>query len=195
MTEEATENQDDEEGPIGKTDKDGSNVEEEDESLSEKGEDSQEPTSWKLLDIKSMKVSELRIELDARKLNSKGLKAQLVARLQEAVTKEQEEETKNQESEQKKDESNDDLAAEDNQMETADGIDKEGQDDVEEVSSGEHGKEEPEVMEVDRKKKSTEKKSTSDDDIFVKPAPAMDEKQKQALTAAYKLPGMLVLNY
>ena len=107
---EASENQDDEEGPIGKTDKDGSNVEEDDESLSEKGEDSQEPTSWKLLDIKSMKVSELRIELDARKLNSKGLKAQLVARLQEAVTKEQEEETKNQESEQKKNESNNNIS-------------------------------------------------------------------------------------
>ena len=141
-----------------------------------------------------MKVNELRIELDARKLNSKGLKAQLVARLQEAVTKDQEEETKVEESEQRKNESNDDPAAEDNQMDTTDVIDKnEGQDDVEEISGSEHSKgEEPEVMEVDRKKKTTEKRPTSDDDIFVKPAPAMDEKQKQALTAAYKLPGMLI---
>jgi len=42
-------------------------------------------------------------------------------------------------------------------------------------------------MEVDRKVNPTDKTSTNDDDIFVKP-PAMDEKQKLALTAAYKLP-------
>ena len=68
-------------------------MEEEEESLiSKDGEISSEPTSWKLLDIKAMKVNELRSELEARSLNAKGLKAQLVARLQEAIQKEQEEE-------------------------------------------------------------------------------------------------------
>ena len=46
----------------------------------------------------------------------------------------------------------------------------------------------PEVMEVDRKVNPSEKSTPNDDDVFVKP-PAMDEKQKVALTAAYKLPG------
>merc|ERR1719225_1981183 len=45
----------------------------------------------------------------------------------------------------------------------------------------------PEVMEVDRKVNPSEKSTPNDDDVFVKP-PAMDEKQKVALTAAYKLP-------
>ena len=42
--------------------------------------------------MKAMKVNELREELDARKINSKGLKSQLVGRLQKAVKEEQEKE-------------------------------------------------------------------------------------------------------
>jgi len=42
-------------------------------------------THWKDLDIKSMKVAELKAELDARGLDTKGLKAVLADRLQEAV--------------------------------------------------------------------------------------------------------------
>ncbi|XP_056147667.1 cell division cycle and apoptosis regulator protein 1 isoform X2 [Lampris incognitus] len=39
------------------------------------------PTHWAKLDPKSMKVSDLRKELDCRSLSSKGLKSQLIARL------------------------------------------------------------------------------------------------------------------
>ena len=41
-----------------------------------------------ILDPKSMKVKELRVELKARGLNTRGLKSQLAARLQVAFDKE-----------------------------------------------------------------------------------------------------------
>ena len=47
----------------------------------EEGANSREgPTPWNQIDLKTLKVTELRDELEARKLNSKGLKSQLVAR-------------------------------------------------------------------------------------------------------------------
>lgn len=51
-----------------------------------------EPTPWQNLDIKSMKVTDLRDELNARGLNAKGLKSQLVGRLQKALKDEQDSE-------------------------------------------------------------------------------------------------------
>ena len=158
----------------------------------------QEPTSWKQLDIKSMKVSELRAELDARNINSKGLKAQLVARLQEAAQKEQEKqnETKldNAPSETKdKDEGGKQLetetVVEEVVEETKEGNERMDTSDGEQLKD-EGTKEQPEVMEVDSKNKVVDANHKKDEDaVFVKPAPAMDEKQKQALLAAYKLPG------
>lgn len=53
-----------------------------------------EPTPWSKLDAKSLKVSELREELEARNMNSKGLKNQLLARLQKALKSEQDIEEK-----------------------------------------------------------------------------------------------------
>lgn len=53
-----------------------------------------EPTPWNRLDTKSLKVSELREELEARSMSSKGLKNQLLARLQKALKSEQEAEEK-----------------------------------------------------------------------------------------------------
>ena len=47
-----------------------------------------EPAPGNDLDVKSMKVNELRSELDARGLNTKGLKPQLAERLQEALDQE-----------------------------------------------------------------------------------------------------------
>merc|ERR1711981_1443006 len=99
-----------------KSDKDGTNLEEEEESIINKeGESSTEPTSWKLLDIKAMKVNELRTELDARGMNSKGLKAQLVSRLQEAVEKEEAEEMSK-----ANDEKKDTVATDDKEIEEKD---------------------------------------------------------------------------
>lgn len=46
------------------------------------------PTPWAQLDVKAMKVSELRRELMARDLETKGLKSVLCARLQEALDQE-----------------------------------------------------------------------------------------------------------
>ena len=50
------------------------------------------PTPYQELDIKSLRVLELRQELDARGLNTTGLKKDLVDRLQKAVQEEQEKE-------------------------------------------------------------------------------------------------------
>ena len=173
-----------------KSDKDGTNMEEEEESLiSKDGEISSEPTSWKLLDIKAMKVNELGSELEARSLNAKGLKAQLVARLQEAIQKEQEEEACKSNEKQKED--CEDTVSSD-KMDTLEITEKsldENETKTKNESSTEKIIEEPEVMEIDRKTKSTEKNVSNDDDVFVKPQPAMDDKQKQILTTAYKLPG------
>ena len=51
-------------------------------------EDKVAPTPGENLDVKSMKVNELKEELAARGLNAKGLKAALVERLQEAIENE-----------------------------------------------------------------------------------------------------------
>lgn len=53
-----------------------------------------EPKHWKELDPKSMKVTELREQLNARAISSKGLKSQLLARLIKSLEKEQEKEEK-----------------------------------------------------------------------------------------------------
>ena len=173
-----------------KADKDGTNLEEEEESIiTKEGESTTEPTSWKLLDIKAMKVNELRSELDARCLNSKGLKAQLVARLQEAIQNEQEEETcKNKEDKETLMETPCSDKKEVSEINDK-GVDQSETSGINETSV-EKTCEEPEVMEIDRKTKPCEKISSNDDEIFVKPQPAMDDKQKQALTTAYKLPGI-----
>lgn len=44
-----------------------------------------EPTHYSKLDVKKMKVDELRAELAARNLDTKGLKQQLLNRLKEAI--------------------------------------------------------------------------------------------------------------
>ena len=161
-------------------------IDEEDETSSGKGdENSTEPTSWKLLDIKGMKVNELRIELDSRGLNSKGLKAQLITRLQEALDKEEEAESTKVDIENDTEEIPESASV---QMETLQQPEQNVEDEA--ISLDDNKTEELEVMEVDRKQKNTEKSTTNDDDIFLKPAPAMDEKQKQALSIAYKLPGI-----
>ena len=167
------------------------NIDEEEETFSGKeDENSTEPTSWKLLDIKGMKVNELRIELDSRGLNSKGLKAQLITRLQEALDKEAEDESTKVDNEKDTEEAHE---SESLQMEILQqpeqNVDGDGAN-HNKVSLDENKTEELEVMEVERKPKNTEKTSTNDDDVFLKPAPAMDEKQKQALSLAYKLPGI-----
>lgn len=63
--------------------------EEEDKEETPKKKD---PSHYTTLDPKSMKVVELRAELDARMLNSKGLKSQLIARLTKILKNEQEKE-------------------------------------------------------------------------------------------------------
>ncbi|CAI2352396.1 unnamed protein product [Caenorhabditis sp. 36 PRJEB53466] len=55
---------------------------------SEKVEDGQGPTNWSKLDPKSMKVAELRVELELRGLETKGIKTLLVQRLQTALDSE-----------------------------------------------------------------------------------------------------------
>ncbi|XP_043912093.1 cell division cycle and apoptosis regulator protein 1 [Protopterus annectens] len=71
------------------------------------------PTHWSKLDPKSMKVSELRDELESRALGSKGLKSQLIARLTkqlrvEEQMEEQREQVKSEEEEEEDPKSEDD---------------------------------------------------------------------------------------
>ncbi|BES94462.1 DBC1 [Nesidiocoris tenuis] len=70
-----------------------------DENLDNSSEKSdlpkKDPTHYSQLDPKSMKVSELRDELEARNLSPKGLKSQLVARLAKAIKTEADEEEAN----------------------------------------------------------------------------------------------------
>ena len=166
------------------------NIDEEEETFSGKeDENSTEPTSWKLLDIKGMKVNELRIELDSRGLNSKGLKAQLITRLQEALDKEEKDETTKVDTENDTEEVHEPEIVQTEILEQEQNVDEDGAN-PKKVSIDDNKTDELEVMEVDRKPKNTEKTSTNDDDVFLKPAPAMDEKQKQALSIAYKLPGI-----
>ena len=61
---------------------------EDQEPEADEAEDKATPTSGEDLDVKSMKVNELKEELAARGLNAKGLKAALVERLQEAIENE-----------------------------------------------------------------------------------------------------------
>ncbi|TNM99969.1 hypothetical protein fugu_013002 [Takifugu bimaculatus] len=70
---------------------------EQDEEEKDDGEskDVSTPTHWAKLDPKSMKVNDLRKELDCRSLSSKGLKSQLIARLTKQLkVEEQVEESK-----------------------------------------------------------------------------------------------------
>lgn len=66
------------------------NEDEGEEELVKKGE----PTHWKELDPKTMKVNDLKAELEARAQSSKGLKSQLQARLQKQLKNEQDSEEK-----------------------------------------------------------------------------------------------------
>ncbi|KAJ1346652.1 hypothetical protein KIN20_001523 [Parelaphostrongylus tenuis] len=55
-------------------------------------ESKEAPTHWSKLDLKTLKVPELRAELEARGLETKGVKSLLCKRLQEALDKEKEKE-------------------------------------------------------------------------------------------------------
>ncbi|XP_015799866.3 cell division cycle and apoptosis regulator protein 1 [Nothobranchius furzeri] len=68
---------------------------EEEEKDEDESKDVSIPTHWAKLDPKSMKVNDLRKELDCRSLSSKGLKSQLIARLTKQLkVEEQVEESK-----------------------------------------------------------------------------------------------------
>ncbi|XP_040583991.1 cell division cycle and apoptosis regulator protein 1 isoform X2 [Lepeophtheirus salmonis] len=122
----------------------------------------EEPSSWKDLDPKTMKVNDLRSELNARGLSTKGLKSQLVGRLTKELKQEQE----------KDDNDSTEKVSHSEILEKP-----------EELSEKEDtpGKDEPEVMEV-------EQPSVSQPPVIKKREPIkLDEKQKSVLTNAYKL--------
>ena len=84
-------------------------LQESDDNVAEEVENPEDPTEAEVegddekvvatpgedLDVKAMKVNELREELTARGLNSKGLKSQLQERLQEALENESVKEKEN----------------------------------------------------------------------------------------------------
>ncbi|XP_033736293.1 cell division cycle and apoptosis regulator protein 1-like isoform X2 [Pecten maximus] len=71
---------------VSSSDKDDNSQEE------ENSEENSEPTHFSELDPKTMKIVDLRKELESRTLSSKGLKSQLIARLTKAIKSEQEKE-------------------------------------------------------------------------------------------------------
>lgn len=76
------------------------------------------PTHWSKLDPKTMKVNDLRKELESRALSSKGLKSQLIARLTKQLkVEEQKEEQKELERSEKEEEEEDDRKSEDDKEE------------------------------------------------------------------------------
>ena len=110
------------------------------------------------IDVKSMKVTELRKELESRGLNSKGLKSQLVVRLQKALK-----EAKPSEEEEGSQEKPEENKSEEKSEKTED---------------------EPEVMEIE----TSENKKPEIKPVVVQPVKELDEKQKSALKSAYKFP-------
>ncbi|KAL0616063.1 Cell division cycle and apoptosis regulator protein 1, partial [Plecturocebus cupreus] len=76
------------------------------------------PTHWSKLDPKTMKVNDLRKELESRALSSKGLKSQLIARLTKQLkVEEQKEEQKELEKSEKEEDEEDDRKSEDDKEE------------------------------------------------------------------------------
>ncbi|ELU05545.1 hypothetical protein CAPTEDRAFT_214786 [Capitella teleta] len=67
-------------------------LEEEEEGADNIAGENKEPTHFSELDPKTMKVADLRHELECRLLSSKGLKSQLIARLTKAIKSEEEKE-------------------------------------------------------------------------------------------------------
>lgn len=60
----------------------------EDDEENDDSESKLEPTHYSKLDVKKMKVDELRTELMARDLDTRGLKNQLISRLKDALDSE-----------------------------------------------------------------------------------------------------------
>ncbi|XP_064418686.1 cell division cycle and apoptosis regulator protein 1 isoform X2 [Latimeria chalumnae] len=76
------------------------------------------PSHWSKLDPKTMKVNDLRKELESRNLSSKGLKSQLIARLTKQLkAEEQKEEQKELEKSEKEEEEEEDRKSEDDKEE------------------------------------------------------------------------------
>lgn len=123
-----------------------------------------------------MKVTELREELEARGLNTKGLKVQLQERLQESIDQEKENESSKMDVNEE--------ASQDTETSTSDetGAGQEVPEKQAEEGKGDDGG----LMVVDEAKDDSESKDS--EITFVKPKPVEDNKAKHAITAAYKFP-------
>lgn len=113
-----------------------------DESLGEV----KDPTHYSELDPKSMKIVELRRELECRNLSSKGLKSQLIARLTKQLKAEQEQEEEN--------------AAEKKEQEKKEEEKEEEKMDTEEDEEKKKKEEEEQKKEQERKKATLERRYT-----------------------------------
>merc|ERR1719400_3027289 len=161
------------------------------EPEADEAEDKAVPTSGEDLDVKSMKVNELKEELAARGLNAKGLKAALVERLQEAIENETDKvDTEAMETEQTEAPVEDAPKEETETPENGKKAEEEVEKEIKEESDV--------VMEDDKKpaaaatpaprspvKKAEKASEAPKDKLVVK---ELDEKQKTALKTAYKFP-------
>lgn len=132
----------------------------------EEAEEEKTPTHYSKLDLKTMKVMECRYELEARGLISKGMKAQLVARLSKILKQEQEESEENTDDQQEDGEATD--VEGDDQKEKDTTSDKDAT-----KASAEKTTEEVEKVAEDTKEpvKKKELQLPSEPYIFVHPSP------------------------
>jgi len=157
------------------------------------------------LDVKAMKVNELREELTARGLNSKGIKKQLVERLQKALEEEKEKEEDTEETmETEQSETSEKIPSGDVAQEVAEAPET-GKEEEKKKPEEENKKPEGEAeadMEVDKNPTDNPKDNKPATtvpapvaQVVKKPEPPkpqpvkeLDEKQKTLLKSAYKFP-------
>ncbi|XP_013190345.2 cell division cycle and apoptosis regulator protein 1 [Amyelois transitella] len=136
-------------------------------------EERPEPTHYSKIDLKTIKVDQLRQELRARKVSCKGLRAQLVSRLSKLIKAEEGKDSKSEDVMELEDEEN----AEEKSSETNEKSEKEPEKQDKAAEIKEDKAEKP--IEV---KKKTEKEIEEEKKKL--------EKEKQQLKQRYELPGM-----
>uniref|UniRef100_A0A1Q3F266 Putative cell division cycle and apoptosis regulator protein 1 n=1 Tax=Culex tarsalis TaxID=7177 RepID=A0A1Q3F266_CULTA len=172
-----------------------------DDDDEEENEPKKEPTHYKELDVKKLKVTELRTELQARDLPTDGVKNVLVTRLTKALKQEQEEAEKKEASETAPDETkseskpaaDEETPAEEEKKPADEKPAEKDSDDVVEVSVKPVEKEAEEDFEtmdnVDMSEVTVIDEYDSKADEKTKPEPVkLTEKERQLLEKRYSLP-------
>ncbi|KAI5644392.1 DBC1 domain-containing protein [Phthorimaea operculella] len=133
-----------------------------------------EPTHYSKLDLKTIKVEQLRLELKARKVNSKGIRSTLVSRLSKLLKSE--EENENQKTEDVMEVEDEDKPSEQKADESKD-------------AKADDKKEDDKKDKADDKKDKEEKKPKEKTEKEIEEEKRRKEKERSALKTRYELPG------